>query len=115
VYQTDDARVEAVLADPAGAGSAPYRLPAMPRCDNRPAVACLLEIEERLRHDRLRLPADPDRLDLPPYWAQVAMLFEVYRRIRKKESLTADLLAALDPSYRFFVLHRWGDYQEARR
>lgn len=115
VYRTDDARVAAVLADPAGAGPAPYCLPAMPRGDNWPAVAALLEIEEQLRHNRRRLPVDPDRLDLPPYWAQVAMLFETYRRVRQGEPLTADLLAALEPAYRFFVAHRWGTDQEARR
>lgn len=107
VYRTDDARVIAVLADPAAAGPAPHQLPAMPRGDNRPAVAALLEIEEKLRCNRLRLPVDPDRLDLPPYWAQVAMLFEVYRRTRHGESLSTDLLAALEPAYRFFVAHRW--------
>lgn len=107
VYRTDDARVTAVLADPAGSGPAPFRLPAMPRDDNGPAVAALLEIEEQLRCNRLRLPADPDRLDLPPYWAQVALLFETYRRTRHDEPLTADLVAALEPAYRFFVVHRW--------
>lgn len=115
VYQTDDARVEAVLADPAGAGPAPYQLPAMPCGDNRSAVAALLEVEEQLRRNRLRLLVEPDRLDLPPYWAQVALLFETYRRIRHDEPLTTDLLLALEPAYRFFVTHRWGARQELWR
>lgn len=115
VYQTDNARVAAVLADPAAVGPAPYRLPAMPDGDNWPAVTSLLKIEEQLRHNQLRLPVDPDRLNLPPYWAQVAMLFETYRRIRQDEPLTPDLLAALDPAYRFFVTHRWVTDQEPRR
>lgn len=115
VYQTDDARVQAVLADPAGAEPAPYRMPAMPRGDNRPAMTALLEVEEQLRHNRLRLPINADRVDLPPYWAQVAMLFETYRRVRQDEPLTADLIAALEPTYRFFVTHRWGPHREACR
>ncbi len=112
IYEPDNTRVVALLADPAAAGPPPYRLPAMPRGDNRPAVASLLEIEEQLRLNRLRLPVNVDRLDLPPYWAQVALLFETYRRIRQREPLTTDLLAALDPSYRFFVAHRWGTGEE---
>jgi thymidylate synthase len=116
IYESDDARVAAVLADPAAAEPPPYRLPPMPRGDNRPAVASLLEIEEQLRKNRLRLlPINVDRLNLPPYWAQVALLFETYRRIRQGEPLTTDLLAALDPAYRFSIACRWGDEEEPRR
>ena len=113
IYQNDDVRVEAVLSDPAGSGPAPYRLPAMPSGDNRSAVTSLLEIEEKLRHNRLRLPVDPDLLDLPPYWAQIAMLFEIYRQTRQGEPLNTDLLAVLEPAYRFFVDHRWGTSRES--
>jgi thymidylate synthase len=115
VYEPDNARVVAVLADPAAAGPPPFRMPPMPRGDNRPAVASLLEIEEQLRLNRLRLPVNVDRLNLPPYWAQVALLFETYRRIRQSEPLTADLFAALDPAYRYFVAYRWGTEKEQRR
>jgi thymidylate synthase len=108
IFEPDNGRVAAVLADPAAAGPPPYRLPAMPCGDNRRAVASLLEIEEQLRLNRLRLPVNVDRLDLPPYWVQVALLFETYRRIRQGEPLTPDLLAALHPAYRFFVAHLWG-------
>lgn len=115
VYEPDNARVAAVLADPAAAAPPPHCLPAMPRGDNRPAVASLLEIEEQLRQNRMQLPVHVDRLSLPPYWAQVALLFETYRRIRRGERLTPDLLAALDPAYRFFVAHRWGTREEPCR
>lgn len=114
IYEPDNTRVVAMLADPAAAGPPPYRLPPMPRGDNRPAVASLLEIEEQLRLNRLRLPVHVNRLDLPPYWAQVALLFETYRRIRQGEPLTADLLAALDPAYRFLVTNRWDTEKEPR-
>ncbi|MEX1369247.1 MAG: thymidylate synthase, partial [Nannocystaceae bacterium] len=113
VYEPDDERTAAVLADPAGTEPPPHGLPAMPRGDNRPAVASLMEIEEQLRLNRLRLPTDVRRLDLPPYWAQVALLFETYRRIRQHEPLTTDLVAALDPAYRCLVAHRWGSKMEA--
>lgn len=115
IYEPDNTRVVVLLADPAAAGPPPYRLPPMPRGDNRPAVASLLEIEEQLRLNRLRLPVNVDALNLPPYWAQVALLFETYRRIRQGEQLTSDLLAALDPAYRFFVACRWDTAKEPRR
>ncbi|MBK8266470.1 MAG: thymidylate synthase [Nannocystis sp.] len=115
VYEPDDERTAAVLADPAATEPPLHRLPPMPQGDNRPAVVALMEIEEQLRHNRLRLPTNVDRLDLPPYWAQVALLFETYRRVRQHEPLTTDLVAALDPAYRTLVAHRWASRMEARR
>lgn len=114
VYEPDDAQTTAVLADPAGAEPPPYRLPPMPRGDNRLAVQSLMEIEEQLRLNQLRLPTDVSRLNLPPYWAQVALLFETYRRVRHQEPLTTDLVSALDPAYRALVIHRWGPGKETR-
>ena len=114
-YEPDYPRVRAVLADPASAEPPPCHLPPMPAGDNRSALKSLLEVEEQLRLNKLRLPTNVDSLDLPPYWAQVALLFETYRRVKQREPLTPDLLAALAPPYRHLVEARWSAKMETCR
>lgn len=107
VYASDDQRVREVLADPAGWRDPQFRAPAMPDGDNWPWIREVLAHEQALRDNRHRVhPGCLDK-ELPGYWCQVLLLFEVFRRVRHEERVDEELLAGLDPPHRWLVAHRW--------
>lgn len=105
IYDPDADRVRRVLDDPASRSGAALRFPTMPDGDNWPYLREVLRLEEALRGNRHRLGADPRGLGLPEYWAQVALLFELHRRVRHEEEVGEELLGALAPVYRWLVTH----------
>ncbi|UQX03457.1 thymidylate synthase [Streptomyces sp. RerS4] len=105
VYDPDRERVAAVLADPASGREPEFTFPALPEGDNRPHVREVLRLEEALRRNELRL--GDERLDLPDYWVQVVLLFEVHRRLRREEPVDEALLGRLWPVHRWLLSHRW--------
>jgi thymidylate synthase len=97
-----------LLSAPASVGSPPDRMPALPRGGNRGHLARVLELEHELRTGRLRLRADEvDTLGLPSYWADVVVLFELYRRVRAGESGGDALADRLPPLYRHLMDQRF--------
>jgi thymidylate synthase len=107
VYDSDYDRACEVLADTAAWDVGIPRFPAMPDGDNWPHVRVVLEYEEALRQNRHRLDLGADSLGLPEYWAQVLLVFEVYRRLRHGEQVDGELMARLSPLYRWLVEHKW--------
>ena len=65
--------------------------------------------EDLLRtNQRSHTPATIAGTGLAPYWQQVLLLFEVHRQIRHTgEPVGADVLASLDPGFRWLLHHRW--------
>ncbi|WP_344965390.1 thymidylate synthase [Crossiella cryophila] len=107
LYDPDYQRAREVLADPAVHETVLPRFPEMPVGDNWPWVRQVLEYEEALRQNRIRLEPDTEVLGLPEYWAQVLLMFEVYRRVRRQEQVDGELMAALSPLYRALVEQKW--------
>lgn len=103
LYDPDAHRAAEVLADPASAEPPAHRFPTMPDGDNWPYIREVLHHEEALRQNRHHLGHDTGSLGLPAYWAQVLLLFELYRRLRYDDPVDEDLLAALTPPHRWFV------------
>ena len=110
--ERDLPRVEQILAqahatDPP-AGSRPAR--PMPADTDFHTLGDLSRLEEALRHDETRLSAEQAAsLDLPAYWQQVALLFEIKRQLVHRPGLPVDygVLAALDPGLSVLVGRRW--------
>ncbi|MGO1057211.1 thymidylate synthase [Crossiella sp. CA198] len=107
LYDPDYQRAREVLADPAVQHTGLPRFPEMPEGDNWPWVKQVLEYEEALRQNRIRLEPDTSGLGVPEYWAQVLLMFEVYRRVRRSEPVDGELMAALSPLYRALVQQKW--------
>jgi thymidylate synthase len=107
LYDPDYERAQQVLADPASHDVAIPRFPSMPDGDNWPYIRDVLAYEEKLRQNRYRLDSDPSTLDLPGYWAQVVLLFEVHRRLRHSEHVDEELMSRLTPLYRTLVEDKW--------
>jgi thymidylate synthase len=112
VNHRDSATVARVLAEVRAPG---YRRPAF----TPPAltgasfddVATVLAQEEALRTDTARhTPASVAALGLPPFWQQALLVFEAHRQItRTTGPVDGDVLAALDPGYRWLLTRRWSD------
>ncbi|GAA2979845.1 hypothetical protein [Actinokineospora diospyrosa] len=101
IYDPDTERVDAVLADPAGRAAPEWSFPSMPEGDNWPHIREVLRIEEALRTGGHL----GSTVDLPEYWADVARLLELHRRVRANEVVDGDLLSSLPPLYRHLVTH----------
>lgn len=105
VYDTDKTATGMVLADSAAWRDPPLRFPAMPDGDNWPYIQEVLALEEALRENRHRIT--PDLAGMPSYWIQVLLLFEIYRKLHRQESPSADIIERLWPVYRALIGHRW--------
>lgn len=87
-----------------------FPFPAMSRETTSRTLATVMKHEEALRHNLARIHAsDVTNLDLPPYWQQVVLLFEVYRQIahHPDEPITDGILDRLAPGLRWLMAHRW--------
>ncbi|MFI9755793.1 thymidylate synthase [Streptomyces collinus] len=105
-------RVQRVLSEGAGRFRTRRTFPqlVMPANTTAATVARVLEQEELLRTNEVQYSAaDIAALDLPPYWQQVLLLFELYRQIthEKTEAVTGDVLDALSLGLRWLVAQRW--------
>lgn len=91
-------------------------LPTMDADTSMAVIAQVLEHEEALRTDRTGYTPDQvAALDLPSYWQQIVLLFEVYRQIKHTDApVDAAHLEALDPAYRWLVARRWKNRMPAR-
>lgn len=82
----------------------------MPATTTPATIARLLEHEEGLRTNAVSYcVADIEALSLEPYWQQVLLLFEVYRRIVHEDVDRVDpqLLGQLWPGLRWLLGHKW--------
>jgi thymidylate synthase len=106
-------RIRQVLAEARdhAAPSAPLGFPAMPADASWADLEMVQGYEESLRaNQRHHTPATIAETGLAPYWQQVLLLFEAHRQIRHAESaVSGDILAALDPRFRWLMHHRWPD------
>ncbi|MEV7394776.1 thymidylate synthase [Streptomyces sp. NPDC091215] len=105
-------RVKRVLAEADFRPAVPsaFAFPAMPQNTGSATIARLLEHEEALRTNELRYSTEHIAgLDLPPYWQQVVVLFELYRQIQHDRRAAADprLLSLLHPGLRWLMEHKW--------
>ena len=108
LYQPDVGKAARLLDDPAPAEPAEDRMPAMPDGDNRAHLDRVLKIEESLRLGRERLGVDDvEALDLPPWWADVVRLFELYRRARAGQPDHDGLADRMPPLYRRLLRQRF--------
>jgi thymidylate synthase len=106
LYQPDLPRAARLVEHPHRTAPGEDRMPPLPDGDNRPHLERVLEVEEALRLGRTRLTAaDVESLDLPPWWAHVVRLFELYRRVRAEAPADDDLADAPPPLYRL-LMHR---------
>lgn len=114
--QADAPRAGRLVDTSAPAGSVPESMPALPGGGNRPHLARVLELEQDLRTGRLCLGADEvGTLGLPAYWADVVVLFELYRRVRTGEPGDDALADRLPPLYRRLMYQRFPLLEIARR
>lgn len=108
LYRPDLAKAARLLERPEPSEPRGERMPALPVGDNREALARVLEIEEPLRLGRLRLDSPGiQALGLPPWWAHVVRVFELYRRARYADPGDDGLADALPPVYRRLMLRRF--------
>ena len=73
-------------------------------------LGAVLEWEQALRlNQRAATPGDPSLTRLHRYWQQIVMLFEAHRQITRHpdHEVNAATLAALRPSHRWLLAHRW--------
>ncbi|MFD4933393.1 thymidylate synthase [Streptomyces virginiae] len=111
-------RVERVLRE-AEDRKAPLRAACAPMpADTTPkTITTVLEHEENIRANKVQYTAaDIADTGLAPYWQQWLLLFELYRQITqdKVETVTADILDALDPGHRWLAGHRWAACASSR-
>ncbi|MFK0160781.1 thymidylate synthase [Streptomyces sp. NPDC090493] len=107
LYEPDLAKAVRLLDHPAPEPPE-CRMPALPDGDNRLYLARVLEIEETLRLGHARLDTDGvEALGLPPWWAHVVRLFELYRRARAGQPGEDGLADRLPPLYRRLMLQRF--------
>jgi len=110
LYEPDAEAARRVLAAAGRPAQRRDRMPAMPDGDPRPFVDRVMRIEEGLRADTRRVTtAELARLELPDYWRQVVILFELHRQVRYGAPAAGaeDLLDALVPLYRHMMLNRF--------
>lgn len=112
----DVERVRRVLAgQPADPSSLRFQPQPMPHTSWQ-CLDAIQEQERRLRTNESGLrPADLVALDLPPYWVQVLLLFELYRQVVHNADAPVDnwVIERLEPSHRWLVSHRWPDRMPA--
>jgi thymidylate synthase len=104
-------RVRQVLQEAAGCARPRFRFPVMPAGASWADLEQVQVHEELLRADKAQYtPATLAGTGLDPYWQQVLLLFEAHRQIRHGSSpVGEDVLAALDPAYRWLLAARWPD------
>lgn len=109
LYDPDAEAARRVLAEAGRPPEVPDRMPAMPHGDPRPWVARVMDLEERLRTDTYRIDrAQLQRIELPDYWRQVVILFELHRQVRYGGGRHTDvLLDSLIPLYRHMLVSRF--------
>ncbi|WP_049570416.1 thymidylate synthase [Streptomyces sp. SBT349] len=113
INDRDMPQVKRILDEAATRPSAPidgFPFPAMPTDTTAETIAAVLEHEEALRLNQVRYrPEDIATLDLPHYWQQAVLLFEVHRQLTHAPggSITEAAVNALDPGLRWLVAHKW--------
>jgi thymidylate synthase len=108
VYESDAAWAHRVLAQATDTDAEPAPFPRMPAGDNWPHLREVLNLEERLRTDRLRLSASAvSTLDMPAYWRDVVALLEIQRQLRHRTNADLDVVAVLPPLFRELVRTKW--------
>lgn len=87
-------------------------VPAMPTETSWAHVRAVCEQEEALRTGSVtHTLASIGALDLPPYWRQAVLVFEIYRRIKYETDRPVDarMVGELDPAYHWLITRRWPD------
>ncbi|MFJ9752874.1 thymidylate synthase [Streptomyces chartreusis] len=109
LYEPDVGPARRLVASPHDQGATRDRMPDMPSGDQRPYVKRVMQIEEGLREDAVRLGvSEIMTLDLPEYWRQVVAVFELYRRCKHHTCADDDgLLGELYPLYRHLMVNRF--------
>ena len=109
VYKRDMRIVERVLSEESCVNAPMGLMAPMPAGDNMQYVSTALTYEARLRRNELRLDDDLlDKLEMPTYWKDVVILFELYRRVRfGLEGDEGTLLHRLPEVYRYLLLNRF--------
>lgn len=88
----------------------PFPVLAMPSETTCDTITQVLMHEALLRTNAEQYSArDIAGLDVPAYWRQPLLLFEVYRQIvhENTAAVSRDVLEALDPGLRWFLEYRW--------
>ncbi|MFF3062390.1 thymidylate synthase [Streptomyces sp. NPDC057909] len=117
LYEPDLGPARRLVAAPRGGNSPDDRMPAMPSGDQRPHVERVMQIEEGLRTDAVRLGVSEIRtLGLPEYWRQIVAVFELYRRCKHRTRADDDgLLDELHPLYRHLMANRFPELSSTPR
>jgi thymidylate synthase len=104
-------RIQQALAEARGANRAGplFSFPDMPADASWADLETLQIHEELLRANRRsHTPATITGTGLAPYWQQILLLFEAHRQIKHTEQpVGTDVLASLDPGFRWLLHHRW--------
>jgi thymidylate synthase len=113
IAETSLPRVGEALAEARDSGRAGPRFgfPPMPEDASWADLETVQAHEELLRTgQRSHTPETIAGTGLAPYWQQVLLLFEAHRQVRHTdEPVSAGVLAALDPGFRWLLRHRWPD------
>ncbi|MFJ4866722.1 thymidylate synthase [Streptomyces sp. NPDC088748] len=108
LYEPDVSPAQRLISVSRGDQALSDRMPVMPLGDQRPHIARLMQIEEDLRVDAIRIGASQlNALDLPEYWRQVVAILEFYRRRQYGATVNDDLLDYLHPLYRHMLMNRF--------
>lgn len=109
--QPHRAKTRKLLAELDKPGYQPPALtfPAMPATPPMRQLQLLAEQEEQLRLNQVQHTCTSvTTVGLEPYWQQVLLIFEAYRQIQhSSQPLDPEVLAALDPAYRWLLTRRW--------
>ncbi|MEO3749573.1 hypothetical protein [Streptomyces sp. B6B3] len=82
----------------------------MPADTSPETIVAVLEHEEALRLNQVRYRLERiESLDLPHYWQQIVLLFEIHRQVTYSadHSINRVEFEALEPGLRWLVRHKW--------
>ncbi|MFR9722947.1 thymidylate synthase [Streptomyces sp. MS19] len=87
-----------------------FAFPAMPAGTSAATIATVLAHEEALRHNEIGYrPDDIAAMELPSYWRQIVLVFEIHRQIayNRDRTVSEAALEALHPGLRWLVANKW--------
>ena len=105
IYENNLGRVEGLLNNLSSTLKPEFLSPKIPSGSDMNTITTMLKYENLIRHSSLSL-SEINQLPIAEYWIDILRMFLIHKYEREKLPVPADLIDAIHPFHRMFVLNK---------